>query len=318
MAKKETNTKLEITICDIKDIDSINIKSLIRVIRGQQVMLDSDLAMLYSVETKALNQAVKRNTNRFPEDFMFQLTKEEASRSRSQIVTLNNEDASRSQIATLNIKRGQNIKYLPYAFTRNGIAMLSSVLRSDTAVEVNIRIMRAFTMIPQLVNHNTQIIERIFNIEQHQQETDKTIKVILDKIEDTSPKLLPEQVFATGCVWDAWTYISDLVRSARQRIVLIDNYVDDRVLSMFTKRADGVSAAIHTRYNEQFLTDLQKHNIQHPEIKFIQLPHRNHDRFLIIDDKVYLLGASLKDIGSGLCAVTEMTTAPETILGLLK
>jgi hypothetical protein len=318
MAKKETNTKLEITICDIKDIDSINIKSLIRVIRGQQVMLDSDLAMLYSVETKALNQAVKRNTNRFPEDFMFQLTKEEASRSRSQIVTLNNEDASRSQIATLNIKRGQNIKYLPYAFTRNGIAMLSSVLRSDTAVEVNIRIMRAFTMIPQLVNHNTQIIERIFNIEQHQQETDKTIKVILDKIEDTSPKLLPEQVFATGCVWDAWTYISDLVRSARQRIVLIDNYVDDRVLSMFTKRADGVSAAIHTRYNEQFLTDLQKHNIQHPEIKLIQLPHRNHDRFLIIDDKVYLLGASLKDIGSGLCAVTEMTTAPETILGLLK
>ena len=207
---------------------------------------------------------------------------------------------------------------MPYAFTRNGIAMLSSVLRSDTAVEVNIRIMRAFTMIPQLVNHNMQIIERIFNIEQHQQETDKTIQVILDKIEDVSPKLLPEQVFATGCVWDAWTYISDLVRSARQRIVLIDNFVDDRVLSVLTKRADGVSATIHTRYNEQFLTDLRKHNIQYPEIKFIQLPHRNHDRFLIIDDKVYLLGASLKDIGNGLCAMTEMTIAPETILGLLK
>ena len=222
----------------------------------------------------------------------------------------------RSQIVTSNGRGGT--RYLPYAFTRNGIAMLSSVLRSDTAVEVNIRIMRAFTMIPQLVNHNTQIIERIFNIEQHQQETDKTIKVILDKIEDVNPKLLPEQVFATGCVWDAWTYISDLVRSARQRIVLIDNYVDDRVLSMFTKRADGVSATIHTRYNEQFLTDLQKHNTQYPEINFIQLPHRNHDRFLIIDDKSYLLGASLKDIGSGLCAVTEMTIAPETILGLLK
>ena len=332
MAKKETDTKLEVAICDLKDIDNINIESLIRVIRGQQVMLDSDLAMLYGVETKALNQAVKRNINRFPEDFMFQLTKEEACRSRSQIVTLNNEGASRSQIATLNqgseslrsqivtLKsgRGQNIKYLPYAFTRNGIAMLSSVLRSETAVEVNIRIMRAFTMIPQLVNHNTQIIERIFNIEQHQQETDKTIQVILDKIKDVGPKLLPEQVFPTGCIWDAWTYISDLVRSARQRIVLIDNYVDDRVLSMLTKRADDVSATIHTRYNEQFLTDLRKHNIQYPEIKFIQLPHRNHDRFLIIDDKVYLLGASLKDIGSGLCAVTEMTIAPETILGLVK
>ena len=332
MAKKETNTKLEITICDIKGIDSINIESRIRVIRGQQVMLDSDLAMLYGVETRTLNQAVKRNIKRFPEDFMFQLTQDEASHSRSQFVTLNDDDALRSQIATSNkkdnplrsqfvtskSKRGQNLKYLPYAFTRNGIAMLSSVLRSDTAVEVNIRIMRAFTMIPQLVNHNTQIIERIFNIEQHQQETDKTIKVILDRIEDFNPKLLSEQVFPSGCVWDAWTYISDLVRSAQQRIVLIDNYVDDRVLSMFTKRADGVSATIHTRHNEQFLTDLKKHNAQYPEIEFIQLPHRNHDRFLIIDDKVYLLGASLKDMGMGLCAVTEMRIAPEVILGLLK
>ena len=305
MAKKDTETKLEVAICDIKSIDSINIESLIRTIRGQQVMLDSDLAMLYGVETKRLNEQVKRNLNRFPEDFMFQLTQDEAVRSRS-------------QIATLNTQRGQNIKYLPYAFTRNGIAMLSSVLKSDTAVAVNIRIMRAFTMIPQLVNHNTQIIERIFNIEQHQQETDKTIKVILDRIEDFNPKLLSEQVFPTGYVWDAWTYISDLVRSARQRIALIDNYVDDRVLSMFTKRADGVSATIHTRYNEQFLTDLKKHNTQYPEIEFIQLTHRNHDRFLIIDDKVFLLGASLKDMGMGLCAVTEMSIAPEVILGLVK
>lgn len=330
MAKKDTETKLEITTCDIKGIDRINIESLIRIVRGQQVMLDSDLAMLYGVETKRLNEQVKRNLNRFPEDFMFQLTQDEAVRSRSQIATLNDEGMLlRSQFATSNEKdnplrpqfvtsngRGGS-RYLPYAFTRNGIAMLSSVLRSDTAVEVNIRIMRAFTMIPQLVHHNTQIIERIFNIEQHQQETDKTIKVILDRIEDVSPKLLPEQVFATGCVWDAWTCISDLVRSARQRIVLIDNYVDDRVLSMLTKRADGVTATIHTRYNEQFLTDLKKHNTQYPEIVFIQLPHRNHDRFLIIDDKVYLLGASLKDIGIGLCAVTEMTMAPEVILGMV-
>ena len=344
MAKKETNTKLEITICDIKGIDSINIESLIRVIRGQQVMLDSDLAMLYGVETKALNQAVKRNIKRFPEDFMFQLTQDEAVRLRSQFVTLNNDDALRSQIATLNEEelvlrsqiatsnkkdnplrsqfvtsngRGGN-RYLPYAFTRNGIAMLSSVLRSDTAVEVNIRIMRAFTIIPQLVSHNTQIIQRIFNIEQHQIETDEKIGVILERIEGLSPKFLPEQVFPTGCVWDAWAYISDLVRSARQRIVLIDNFVDDRVLSMLTKRANGVSATIHTRYNEQFLTDLQKHNSQYPEIKFIQLSHRNHDRFLIIDDKVYLLGASLKDMGAGLCAITEMSIAPAVILGLLK
>ena len=149
-------------------------------------MLDSDLAMLYGVETKRLNEQVKRNLNRFPEDFMFQLTKEEASRSRSQFVTLNNDDALRSQIATSNdeeiILKSQiatsswgGTRKLPYAFTRNGIAMLSSVLRSDTAVEVNIRIMRAFTMIPQLVNHNAQIIQRIFNIEQHQISTTPNI-----------------------------------------------------------------------------------------------------------------------------------------------
>ena len=317
MAKKEINSKLEVANCDIKSIDSINIESLIRVIRGQQVMLDSDLAMLYNVETKRLKEQVNRNLERFPEDFLFKLTREEYNSLRSQFATSNKKDNPlRSQIVTSN-GRGGN-RYLPYAFTRNGIAMLSSVLRSDTAVEVNIRIMRAFTMIPQLVNHNTQIIQRIFNIEQHQIETDEKIDVILGRIEEISPKLLPEQVFPTGCVWDAWTYISDLVRSVHQRIILIDNFVDDRVLSMLTKRADGVTATIHTRYNEQFLTDLQKHNAQHPEIEFIQLPHRNHDRFLIIDDKVYLLGASLKDMGTGLCAVTEMNIAPETILELLK
>ena len=317
MAKKENNTKLEVAICDIKGIDNINIESLIRVIRGQQVMLDSDLAMLYNVETKRLKEQVNRNLERFPDDFLFKLTREEYNSLRSQIATSNKKDNPlRSQFVTSN-GRGGN-RYLPYAFTRNGIAMLSSVLRSDTAVAVNIRIMRAFTMIPQLVNHNTQIIQRIFNIEQHQIETDEKIGVILERIEEISPKLLPEQVFPTGCVWDAWTYISDLVRSAQQRIVLIDNYMDDRVLSMFTKREDGVSATIYTRYNEQFLTDLQKHNAQYPEIEFIQLPHRNHDRFLIIDDKVYLLGASLKDMGTGLCAVTEMSIAPEVILRLVK
>ena len=150
------------------------------------------------------------------------------------------------------------------------------------------------------------------------EQTDNKNEQILKTIEERTPKLLPEQVFPTGCVWDAWTYISDLVRSARKRIVLIDNFVDDRVLSMLTKRSEGVTATIHTRYNEQFLTDLKKHNTQYPEILSIQLPHRNHDRFLIIDDKVYLLGASLKDMGARLCAVTEMTIEPEVILGMVR
>ena len=130
--------------------------------------------------------------------------------------------------------------------------------------------------------------------------------------------MLPEQIFQTGCVWDAWSYVSDLVRSAKSRIALIDNFVDDRVLSMLDKRAKGVMATIYSRYYEQFQVDLKKHNEQYPAIEFIQLPHKNHDRFLIIDDKVHFMGASLKDMGAGLCAVTEMQITPDAILEMLK
>ena len=196
--------------------------------------------------------------------------------------------------------------------------MLSSVLRSETAVGVNIRIMRAFTAIPEILNNNALMMQRILSIEQHQMETDEKIELILDKIEEIAPKQLPEQIFQTGCVWDAWSYVCDLVRSAKHRIILIDNFVDDRVLSLLDKRAKGVEATIHSRYYESFLTDLTKHNEQYREIEFVQLPHKNHDRFLIIDDEVYLLGASVKDMGVGMCAVTKMQVSAETIIKLLK
>ena len=301
---------------------SINIESRIHTFRGQKVMLDFDLAMLYGVQTKALNQAVKRNIKRFPDDFMFQMTKEELDSLRSQIATANpvghhNIEKWRSQFVTSNFTR-MGLRRPPYAFTRNGIGMLSSVLRSETAVEVNIRIMRAFTAIPDIVNNNVLMMQRILNIEQHQTETDEKVNQIITTIEKRIPEQLPEQIFATGCVWDAWAYVSDLVRSAKHRIVLIDNFVDDRVLSLLDKRADHVEATIHSRYYESFQTDLKKHNEQYREIHFLQLPHKNHDRFLIIDDDVYLLGASVKDMGIGLCAITKMQTTPETILDLLK
>jgi hypothetical protein len=196
--------------------------------------------------------------------------------------------------------------------------MLSSVMGSETAVAMNIRIMRAFTASQQIMESHVILYKRVFNLEQHQQETDEKINLLIAKMDEQSPKLLPEQIFATGCVWDAWTYVSDLVRSAKQRIVLIDNFVDDRVLSLLDKRADGVEATIHSRYYEPFLVDLKKHNAQYREIKFIQLPQRNHDRFLFIDDDVYLLGASVKDIGAGMCAITKLQVSPDTILGFLK
>ena len=304
------------------DLQNINIESLIRTIRGQKVMFDFDLAMLYGVQTKVLNQAVKRNAERFPDDFMFQLTKIELNSLRSQIVTTNlaeNQSVEdwRSQFVTSNFAR-MGLRRPPYVFTRNGIGMLSSVLRSETAVEVNIRIMRAFTAIPEIVNNNVLMMQRILNIEQHQTETDAKVSQIITTIEKRLPQQQPEQIFATGCVWDAWTYVSDLVRSAKQRIVLIDNFVDDRVLSLLDKRADGVEATIHSRYYEPFLVDLKKHNAQYREIDFVQLSQKNHDRFLIVDKDVYLLGASIKDMGAGMCAVTKMQVSPELILGLLK
>ena len=283
------------------DDAKIDIKSLIRVIRGQQVMLDRDLARLYQTDTGQLNRQVKRNLDRFPLDFMFQLSDEEL-----EILKCQN-----------GISSWGGDRYLPFAFTRNGIAMLSSVLRSKTAIEVNKRIMRAFTAIPDLVNNNILMMQRILNIEQHQTETDEKVNRILVTIEERTPKQLPEQVFGTGCVWDAWTYVSDMVRSAKERIILIDNFVDDRVLSLLDKRNDNVEATIYTRYNESFLTDLKKHNAQYRDIRFIQLSQRNHDRFLIIDETVYFLGASVKDMGVGLCAIAQMHTSPELILQLL-
>ena len=301
-----------------------DIKSLIRVIRGQQVVLDFDLAMLYGDKTSRLNEQVKRNLERFPDDFMFQLTKAEwnnlkARITASDVVDFQQDTVLISQIAiSKHVEKRGGTQKQPYAFTRNGIAMLSSVLRSKTAIEVNKRIMRAFTAFPDLVNNNILMMKRILNIEQHQTETDEKVNRILVTIEERTPKQLPQQVFGTGCVWDAWTYVSDMVRSAKERIILIDNFVDDRVLSLLDKRNDNVEATIYTRYNESFLTDLKKHNAQYRDIRFIQLSQRNHDRFLIIDETVYFLGASVKDMGVGLCAIAQMHTSPELILQLLK
>ena len=300
------NLELSKKILSVHDIEK-----LIVTLRGVPVLIDRDLAFLYQVEVKQMNRQVKRNIERFPEDFMFQLTKKEYDDLKCQNGTSND--------------RGGDRRALPYAFTQQGIGMLSGLLRSQVAVETNIKIMRAFVGMQRYIAASMQIFQRLNIIELQQLETkhwmsvtNNKIEDILGKIEEISPKPLPEQLFPTGCVWDAWAYVSDLVRSAKNRIILIDNFVDDRVLSMLTKRSDGVSAAIHTRYSEQFLTDLKKHNDQYPKIQFIHLSHRNHDRFLIIDDKVFFMGASLKDMGTGLCAVSEISITPEIILGLLE
>lgn len=316
MAKKEMTTdKFEIANRDLKEgaLEQITVhdqlsidqvKSHIYSIRGTEVMLDRELAQLYGVETKVLNQAVKRNIQRFPERFMFQVSPEEW-------------DSLKSQIVTSNKGRGGD-RYLPYVFTEQGVTQLSTILRSKTAIEVSIRIMDAFVAMRRFLSANAGMFQRIEKVEQHQMLTDKKVEVVLKRMDELAPRVTPEQIFATGCVWDAWSYISDLIRSANARVVLIDNFVDDRVLTLLDKRNDAVSATIYSRYTEQFRLDLAKHNEQYNPITFIQLPHKSHDRFLIIDEDVYLMGASVKDMGTSLCAITKMEIAPETVLSLLK
>lgn len=234
---------------------------------------------------------------------MFQLTKEEA-------------DSLKCQNGTSSW--GGDRRALPHAFTEQGVSMLAGLLRSEVAINANIAIMRAFVAMRRFLSANAGMFQRIERLERHQMLTDQKMEQVLKRMDELAPAITPEQIFATGCVWDAWSYVSQLVRSAKQRIILIDNFVDERVLLLLTKRADGVSATIHSRYTQQFLLDLEKHNGQYEPIGFVQTPHKSHDRFLVIDDEVYLMGASIKDMGTSLCAITRLEMKPDTIMSLLK
>ena len=294
------------------------VENLIHIVRGEQVMLDSDLAKLYGVETRVLNQAVKRNIERFPLDFMFQLNKDEAENLRVQIATT----SSRSQNVIL--KQGHNIKYLPYAFTENGVAMLSSVLRSKTAIEVNIRIMRAFTAMRSFLMSNAHIFQRLETVEhnyllvnRHLSEHDRKFEEILSRLDAKEAEPI-EGFFYEGQIFDAYTLISDLVRKADTRIILIDNYVDDRVLKTLDKRKDGVSATVFTNpRNSQINLDIRRHNAQYPAISLRHCTNV-HDRFLIIDDTVYFIGGSIKDLGKKIVAFSQMHQSPDDILSKIR
>lgn len=308
MKENENKNKLE-PVTDGNSSPLLPIESLIHVIRDQQVMLDSDLARLYGVETRVLNQAVKRNIERFPEDFMFQLTKEEC---------------LRSQIVTLNERRGKHLKYMPYAFTEMGVSMLSSVLRSKTAIEVNIRIMRAFTAMRSFLISNELMFKRIETIEhnyllvnRHLSEHDRKFDEILSRLDAKDSEPI-EGFFFEGQIFDAYSLISDLIRKATERIILIDNYVDDRILKVLTKRAEGVSAIIYTDpSHSQIRNDLRRHNAQYPRIE-VRNCTNVHDRFLITDDTVYFIGGSIKDLGKKIVAFSQMRQDPETILSRLR
>jgi hypothetical protein len=263
-------------------LNNIEIKNKIYFIRGLQVMLDKDLAELYEVKAIRLREQVKRNNKRFPLDFMFQLTDSEADFLVSQ-----NAIPSKKYLGG----------YLPYAFTEQGVANLSSVLTNDKAIEVNIQIMRAFVSMRKFISSNAQIFQRLDAVEVKQIEYDKKFNEIFDAIQ--SKDIKPEKgIFFDGQIFDAYKFVSDLIRTANSSIILIDNYIDDSVLILFGKRIKNVKATIFTKdISAQLLLDLVKYNSQYPIIE-VKKFEQSHDRFLIIDnEEVYHFGASLKDLG---------------------
>ena len=280
------------------------IQNRIYTIRGVQVMLDMDLAQFYGTETKLLNRAVKRNSERFPEEFMFQLTEYEYEGIRSQLLTLKDSDNLRFQNGTSSGHGGR--RYLPYAFTEQGIAMLSGVLRSETAIKMSIQIIKAFVAMRRLIASNAQIFQRLDTLEIKQLETDQKIDHVLDAME--SKQIQPKQgIFFDGQIFDAYKFVADLIRTAKKSITIIDNYVDDTVLTHLTKRNNGVKVTIFTKtISKQLALDIKKFNAQYPSIEIREFKN-SHDRFIIIDNKtVYHFGASLKDLGKKWFAFSKM------------
>ena len=267
-------------------VEGIHLQNIIYSIRGVQVMLDRDLSHFYSIENRALKQAVKRNPARFPDDFMFELNDIEI-----ELLVSQNVIPSRKHLGGAR----------PFAFTEQGVASLSSVLQSEKAIAINIQIMRAFVSMRRFVATNAQIFQRLNALErrqiEHKEETDQKFEQIFNAIEERSIK--PRQgIFFDGQVFDAYQFVSDLFRTARKSIIIIDNYIDDTVLTHLGKRNKNVKVTIFTKaVSRQLALDIKKFNEQYQPVEVKEFNH-SHDRFLIIDDKtVYHFGASLKDLG---------------------
>ena len=281
---------------DIHILDNYqDIKNKIYTIRGCQVMLDRDLANLYMIETKVFKQAVKRNIDRFPSDFMFELTKEELEDWRSQFVTSNSD------------KMG--LRRVPYVFTEQGVSMLSSILKSKIAISISVDIIRAFVNMRKFLSLNNDLFHRLDNIEKKQivyeQKSDEKFENLFNAIE--SKDIKPKQgIFYDGQVFDAYTFVSDLIRDAESSIIILDNYIDDSVLTLLSKN-QNINITIYTKtISKQLELDLKKYNTQYKTIE-IKKFQNSHDRFIIIDEKqVYHIGASLKDLGKKWFAFSKL------------
>lgn len=293
-------------------ISQKEIQNRIFTIRDLQVMLDYHLASIYEVETKRLNEQVKRNKKRFPDSFMFQLSQNEWDNLQSQFAATPYSDNLQSQFATA--KR----RTLPYAFTEQGVSMLSAVLNSDYAIQVSIQIMQAFVNMRKFLLNNASVFQRLDNIELKQLKTDEKLQQIFKALDAGQPR--PDKgIFYDGQVFDAYVFVADIIKKANTNIILIDNYIDETVLALLAKRQKQVAATIYTKQiSKQLQLDLYKHNAQYPAIN-VHLFAASHDRFLIIDNnELYHLGASLKDLGKKWFAFSKMDSLSNDVLAKLK
>lgn len=279
------------------------IEKRIFYVRGNYVVLDKDLADFYEVKPIRLREQVKRNANRFPKDFMFQLTAEEV-------------DAMVSHFA---IPSKQSLGgYLPYVFTEQGVAAVSAVLKSEKAAQVSINIMRAFVQMRKFLQNNALIFQRLDKVEHKQLETDQKLEKVLQALESRTEQ--PDKgIFFDGQIFDAYVFVAEIIKKAKIDIILIDNYLDETVLTLLAKRPKNVTATIYTKsISKQLQLDVEKHNSQYPPIALKTFAD-SHDRFLIIDQKeLYHLGASLKDLGKKWFAFSKMDSLTADVLAKLK
>jgi len=289
---------------EITTTTNIDIKSKIYTIRDKQVMLDRDLAELYGVETKNLNRAVTRNIERFPEKFRFQLTREEYENLRFQFGTLSLDSEN---------TWGKHTKYLPYVFTEQGVSMLSAVLKSKTAIDISIKIIDSFVSMRKFISQNASVFQRLEILEQNQLITNTNCDKIFKATEEKNP-IQSQGIFYNGQIFDAHNFVSELIRKAKNSIVLIDNYVDDSTLLLFSKN-QNINVVIYTdTFTKALKLDLEKYNKQYKDIS-IETNKKFHDRFLIIDNKdVYHIGASLKDLGKKTFAFSKLEDLAEHLL----
>ena len=273
-----------------------NIKNLIYTIRGKQVMLDSDVAMLYQYTTKSINKAMKRNINRFPEDFCFQLTEKEVENLRFQFGT-----------SSLKKENYGGRRYLPYVYTEQGISMLAGVLKNEIAVQVSINIIRAFIEMRKFISLNGKLFKRLTNVECKILEHDKKFDIVFNELQKDEKMEFKQKIFFDGQIYDAYSLIIDIIKKAKQKILIIDNYIDDSILKMLSKKNQKVEVVILTLQNSKLnKLDITKFNKQYPVLK-LEYTNKFHDRFIVIDNKeLYHVGASLKDLGKKCFAISKI------------